>query len=68
MHVSGAWKFAFLSDAIHVAREHRQTYAVHDNLLFFPMQFIWPVNTDKMRFNTYTYIFLQQSLSRYCLL
>ena len=27
--------------------------AVHENLLFFPMQFIWPVNTDKMRFNTY---------------
>ena len=26
--------------------------AVHENLLFFPMQFIWPVNTDKMRFNT----------------
>ena len=26
----------------------------------------WPVNTDKMRFNTYIYIFLQQSLSRYC--
>ena len=25
MHrVSGAWKFAFLSDAIHIAREHRQ--------------------------------------------
>ena len=25
MHrVSGAWKFAFLSDAIHMAREHRQ--------------------------------------------
>ena len=42
--------------------------AVHENLLFFPMQFIWPVNTDKMRFNTYIYIFLQQSLSRYCLL
>ena len=21
--------------------------AVHENLLFFPMQFIWPVNTDK---------------------
>ena len=31
--------------------------AVHENLLFFPMQFIWPVNTDKMRFNTYIYIF-----------
>ena len=29
------------------------------------MQFIWPVNTDKMRFNIYIYIFLQQSLSRY---
>ena len=43
-------------------------YAVHENLLFFPMQFIWPVNTDKMRFNTYIYIFLQQTLSRYCLL
>ena len=42
--------------------------AVHENLLFFPMQFISPVNTDKMRFNTYIYIFLQQSLSRYCLL
>ena len=42
--------------------------AVHENLLFFPMQFIWPVNTDKMRFNTYIYIFLQQSLWRYCLL
>ena len=42
--------------------------AVHENLLFFPMQFIWPVNTDKMPFNTYIYIFLQQSLSRYCLL
>ena len=26
--------------------------AVHGNLLFFPMQFISPVNTDKMRFNT----------------
>ena len=25
--------------------------------IFFPMQFIWPVNTDKMRFNTYIYIF-----------
>ena len=37
------------------------------NLLFFPMQFMWPVNTDKMRFNTYIYIFLQH-LSRYCLL
>ena len=43
-------------------------YAVHENLLFFPMQFIWPVNTDKTRFNTYIYIFLQQSLSWYCLL
>ena len=32
------------------------------------MQFIWPVNIDKMRFNTYIYIFLQQSLSRNCLL
>ena len=42
--------------------------AVHENLLFFPMQFIWPVNTDKMRFNTYIYIFLQKNLSRYCLL
>ena len=31
--------------------------AVHKNLLFFPMQFIWPVNTNKMRFNTYIYIF-----------
>ena len=31
--------------------------AVHEHLLFFPMQFIWPVNTDKMRFNTYIYIF-----------
>ena len=31
--------------------------AVHENLLFFPMQFIWPVNTDKMRFSTYIYIF-----------
>ena len=31
--------------------------AVHENLLFFPMQFIWPVNTDKMQFNTYIYIF-----------
>ena len=31
--------------------------AVHENLLFFPMQFIWPVNTDKMRFNSYIYIF-----------
>ena len=31
--------------------------AVHENLLFFPMQFIWPVNTDKMRSNTYIYIF-----------
>ena len=31
--------------------------AVHENLLFFPMQFIWPVNTDKIRFNTYIYIF-----------
>ena len=31
--------------------------AVHENLLFFLMQFIWPVNTDKMRFNTYIYIF-----------
>ena len=46
MHrVRGAWKFAILSDAIHMA-----------------------VNTDKMRFNTYIYIFLQQSLARYCLL
>ena len=27
------------------------------NLLFFPMQFIWPVNTDKMWSNTYIYIF-----------
>ena len=33
-HVSGAWKVAILSDAIHMA-----------------------VNTDKMRFNTYIYIF-----------
>ena len=41
---------------------------VHENLLFFPMQFIWPVNTDKMRFNTYIYIFLPQNLSRYCFL
>ena len=32
------------------------------------MQFIWPVNTEKIRFITYIYIFLQQSLSRYCLL
>ena len=31
--------------------------AVHETLLFFPMKFIWPVNTDKMRFNTYIYIF-----------
>ena len=31
--------------------------AVHENLFFFPMKFIWPVNTDKMRFNTYIYIF-----------
>ena len=38
------------------------------NLLFFPMQCIWPVNTDKMRCNTYIYIALQQSLSRYCLI
>ena len=30
---------------------------MHRSLLFFPMQFIWPVNTDKMRFNTYIYIF-----------
>ena len=42
--------------------------AVHENLLFFPMLFISPVNTDKMRFNTYIYSFLQQSLSRNCLL
>ena len=41
---------------------------MHESLLFFPMQFIWPVNTDKMRFNTYIYIFLQKSLSLYCLL
>ena len=34
--------------------------AVHENLLFFPMQFISPVNTDKMRFNTYIYIFLNK--------
>ena len=27
-----------------------------------------PMNTDKMWFNTYIYIFLQQSLSHYCLL
>ena len=31
--------------------------AVHENLFFFPMQFIWPVNTDKMLFNTYIYVF-----------
>ena len=36
------------------------------NLLFFPMQCIWPVNTDKMRFNTYIYIFWQQNLSWCC--
>ena len=30
--------------------------------------FVGAVNTDKMRFNTYIYIFLQQSLSRYSLL
>ena len=42
--------------------------AVHENLLFCPMQFIWPVNTDKMRFSTYIYISLPESLSRYCLL
>ena len=38
-------------------RKEKQTNAVHENLLFFPMQFIRPVNTDKMRFNTYIYIF-----------
>ena len=29
--------------------------AVHENLLFFPMQFIWPVNTDK---NAVQYLYL----------
>ena len=27
------------------------------NLLFFPMQFIWPVNTDEMWFNLYLHLF-----------
>ena len=52
---------------LHRKEEQIKYSAVHESLLFFPMQFIWPVNTDKMQFNTYIYIFLQQKLSRYCL-
>ena len=68
---------SYLSIELHFVGVHRpyklhrkekqiecSAYALHENLLFFPMQFIWPMNTDKIRFNTYIYIFLQQSLSR----
>ena len=38
--------------------KHWIAYAVHENMLLFPRQFIiWPWNTDKMRFNTYIYIY-----------
>ena len=43
-------------------RKEKQIYTALENLLFFPMQFIWPMNTDKMRFNTYIYIFLYARL------
>ena len=45
---------------LHRKEEHIKctANAVHENLLFFPMQFIWPVNTDKMRFITYIYLHL----------
>ena len=34
---------------------HARSYAVHENLLFFPMQFIWPVNTGQ---NAIQYLYL----------
>ena len=36
---------------LHRKEEHIRCTAlvVYENLLFFPMQFIWPVNTDKMK-------------------
>ena len=38
--------------------------AVHENLLFFPMQFISPVNTDKMRFQyLYLHLFTTKSVA-----
>ena len=41
MHcVSGAWKFAFLSDAIHMAREHRQNAIQYWYLYLFTTKFV----------------------------
>ena len=40
LSVSGAWKFALLSDAIHIAREHRQNAIQYLYLHLFTTKFV----------------------------
>ena len=55
---SGAWKFALLSDAIHMAREHRQNAIQYLCLHLFTTKFVAILltltqNVISLRFQTY---------------